>query len=205
MTQSYLKSEERKSVTIESVIKLAADHNPSEITTSQIAKHMGLTQGALFRHFPNKDSIWESVMSWVADRLLGQVEDAAAKEVSALRALEAMFLAHIKFVSEHPGVPRMLFGELQTSQETRAKVIVRNLLYRYGVVIETQIKRGQAMGEIETNVLPLVAAGLFVGSIQGLVMQSMLAGEPQTVIKNAPETFAIFERGIRANKGDTHE
>lgn len=205
MTQSYLKSEERKSVTIESVIRLAADHNPSEITTSQIAKHMGLTQGALFRHFPNKDSIWESVMSWVAEKLLGRVEDAAAREASATKALEAMFLAHIKFVSEHPGVPRMLFGELQTKQETPAKVIVRNLLYRYGVVIEMQIKRGQAMGEIDSSILPKVAAGLFVGSIQGLVMQSTLAGEPQSIIKNAPETFAIFERGIRANKGETHE
>ena len=205
MTQVYLKSEDRKSVTVESVIELAAENNPNEITTSQIAQHMGVTQGALFRHFPNKESIWESVMSWVAEKLLGRVEAVAAREVSAIKALEAMFLTHIQFVSEHPGVPRMLFGELQSKGESPAKKIVRNLLYRYGVVIEMQIKRGQAMGEIDSNISPKVAAGLFVGSIQGLVMQSMLVGEPQTIIENAPETFAIFERGIRANKGETHE
>lgn len=205
MTQAYLKSEDRKSVTVESVIELAAENNPNEITTSQIAQHMGVTQGALFRHFPNKESIWESVMSWVAERLLGRVEAVAAREVSAVKALEAMFLTHIQFVSEHPGVPRMLFGELQSKGESPAKKIVRNLLYRYGVVIETQIKRGQAMGEVDPTLDPEAAAGLFVGSIQGLVMQSMLAGEPQTIIKNAPSTFAIFERGIRAKKGETHE
>ena len=149
MTQAYLKSEDRKSVTVESVIELAAENNPNEITTSQIAQHMGVTQGALFRHFPNKESIWESVMSWVAEKLLGRVEAVAAREVSAIKALEAMFLTHIQFVSEHPGVPRMLFGELQSKGESPAKKIVRNLLYRYGVVIEMQIKCGQAMGEID--------------------------------------------------------
>jgi len=203
MSQIYLKSEDRKSVTVESVVELAAEKNPSEITTAQIAKHMGVTQGALFRHFPNKDAIWESVMSWVAEKLLGRVESVAAREVSAIKALEAMFITHINFVAEHPGVPRMLFGELQNQAETPAKKIVRNLLSRYGVVIETQLKRGQAMGEIDPQLDPAVAAGLFVGSIQGLVMQSMLAGTPATIVDHAPKTFAIFERGIRANTGDS--
>jgi hypothetical protein len=116
-----------------------------------------------------------------------------------------MFLTHIEFVSEHPGVPRMLFGELQHQAETPAKKIVRNLLSRYGIVIETQIKRGQALNEIDPNLDPAVAAGLFVGSIQGLVMQSMLAGNPASVSRFAPQTFAIFERGLRAKHGESHE
>lgn len=205
MSHPYLKSEDRKSVTVESVIELAGEHNPSEITTSQIAKHMGVTQGALFRHFPSKDAIWESVMAWVAEKLLGRVESVAAREVSAIKALEAMFLTHIQFVSEHPGVPRMLFGELQNQAETPAKKIVRNLLSRYGIVIETQIKRGQALNEIDSGIDPAVAASLFVGSIQGLVMQSMLAGDPASVNRYASQTFAIFERGLRATQGVSHE
>ena len=64
--QKNLPAKERRNVTIEAVIELAATTNPSEITTAAIAKHMHLTQGALFRHFPNKDAIWQAVMKWVA-------------------------------------------------------------------------------------------------------------------------------------------
>jgi TetR/AcrR family transcriptional regulator len=57
-------------VTIEAVVELAGSVNPSEITTAAIAKHMNVTQGALFRHFPSKDAIWRAVMEWMAERLL---------------------------------------------------------------------------------------------------------------------------------------
>ena len=48
----HLPADERRAVTVESVVALAGSQNPSEITTAAIAKHMNLTQGALFRHFP---------------------------------------------------------------------------------------------------------------------------------------------------------
>ena len=50
-----LPADERRTVTIKSVVELAGTQNPSKITTAAIAKHMNLTQGALFRHFPNKE------------------------------------------------------------------------------------------------------------------------------------------------------
>jgi TetR/AcrR family transcriptional regulator len=66
----HLPADERRAVTVEAVVELAGSVNPSEITTAAIAKHMNLTQGALFRHFPTKDAIWQAVMEWVAERLL---------------------------------------------------------------------------------------------------------------------------------------
>ncbi|MEI6639829.1 MAG: helix-turn-helix domain-containing protein, partial [Chlorobium sp.] len=49
-----LPAEQRRAVTVEAVIELAAEKNPASITTAEIAERMQLTQGALFRHFPNK-------------------------------------------------------------------------------------------------------------------------------------------------------
>jgi len=106
---------------------LAAEQNPSDITTTAIAQRMGLTQGALFRHFPTKDAILQAAMAWVAERLLARVDKAAEEASSPLAALEAMFMTHIAFVSEHPGVPRMLFGELQRPGETLPKKSCRPL------------------------------------------------------------------------------
>ena len=47
----YLPADERRAVTVEAVVQLAAGQNPSEISTTAIARHMGVTQGALFKHF----------------------------------------------------------------------------------------------------------------------------------------------------------
>ena len=63
---TYLPAEERRTATVETVVKLAAEQNPADITTTAIAERMGLTQGALFRHFPTKEAILEATMSWVS-------------------------------------------------------------------------------------------------------------------------------------------
>ena len=196
-SNKYLPADERRLVTVEAVVALAAMQNPSDITTTAIAKHMNLTQGALFRHFPTKDAIWQAVMEWVAERLLARIDRAAEGVASPLAAMQAMFMSHIDFVSEHPGVPRMIFGELQRAEATAAKRMVQTLIGRYAERLRTRIEQGKAMGEIAPEVDTQAAATLFVGTIQGLVMQSMLLGDIQRVKADAPGVYAIYQRGLR--------
>ncbi|CAM5232814.1 TetR family transcriptional regulator OS=Rhodanobacter lindaniclasticus OX=75310 GN=B1991_05040 PE=4 SV=1 [Rhodanobacter lindaniclasticus] len=194
--RKHLPADERRAVTIEAVVKLAAEQNPSEITTAAIATSMKLTQGALFRHFPNKEAIWQAVMEWVADHLLARVERAARGAASPLAALEAMFMTHIAFVAEHAGVPRMLFGELQRAEDSAAKRMAQTLIRRYGERLHVLIEDGKAAGELDPQLDPAAAATLFIGSIQGLVMQAMLAGDTRRMRTDAPGAFAIYRRGI---------
>src|SRR5574343_567460 len=139
----HLPADERRAATVEAGINLAAEQNPSDITTTAIAQRMGLTQGALFRHFPTKDAILESVMDWVAERLLARVDKATVGAASPIEALEAVFMAHIDFVAEHPGVPRMLFGELQRPGDTLPKKMVQALIRRYGERLQHLLEAGK--------------------------------------------------------------
>lgn len=193
----HLPADERRALTVEAVIELAAEQPPSDITTGAIAERMELTQAALFRHFPSKDAIWAAVMKWVGARLLATVERAAQSTVTPLGALEAMFMAHIDFVERHPGVPRILFGELQRSERTPAKRLVQTLVATYGERIAAVVDEGKSRGEVAPEVDTAAAATLFIGTIQGLVMASLLAGDVKRIRGNARGAFAIYLRGIR--------
>ncbi|MCC6916850.1 TetR/AcrR family transcriptional regulator [Nitrosomonas sp.] len=193
----YLSADERREVTVEAVVELASSQNPSEITTAAIARHMNLTQGALFRHFPNKEAIWEAVMKWVVEHLLQRIDHSVQGITSPLAAMEAMFMSHIEFVADYPGVPRMMFGELQRAEATPAKQLVQLLIRRYGERLQRLIENGKACGELSPFLDSEAATMLFIGTIQGLVMQSMLAGEVAHIRRDAPGVFAIYCRGIR--------
>lgn len=194
----HLPADERRAATVEAVVDLAAEQNPSDITTTAIAQRMGLTQGALFRHFPTKDAILQAVMSWVTERLLARVDKAAEGTTSPVAALEAVFMTHIDFVSEHPGVPRMLFGELQRPGETLPKRMVQTLIQHYGERLHRLLEAGKAQGELDAGLDVDAAAVLFIGTIQGLVMQSLLAGKVSRIRRDAPAVFAIYRRGIES-------
>ena len=196
LSSRHLPAEERRQVIIETVIKLAGKQNPSKITTAAIAKHMGLTQGALFRHFPNKDAILEAVMEWVASSLLSCTKKAIDEKSSPLDALKSMFMAHTEFIAEHPGIPRLLFTELQRSEETATKQIVQTLIRRYEDRLNSLFEQGKACGEIDEKLNNDAAATLFIGTVQGLVMQSLIAGDTRQMCQNAPKIFALYQRGI---------
>lgn len=194
----YLSAEDRRSATVEAVIALAGEQNPNSITTTAIAKRMGVTQGALFRHFPSKDAILDAVMQWVAERLLSTLDAAARQGDSPLGALEAMFMANVEFVARHPGVPRMMFGELQHAGMTAPKRMAQALIRQYGERLHALIERGKVAGEIPSGLDSGAAATMFIGTVQGLVMQSLIAGDIAALRAAAPGVFAIYRRGITA-------
>jgi len=198
ISSKHLPAEERRLVTIETVVELAGEQNPSEITTTAIAKRMGLTQGALFRHFRNKNALLKAVMEWAAERLMSRIEKSIDGESSPLKSLEKMFVSHVEFISEHPGIPRILFSELQRSKETAPKQVAQMLLRHYAKRLNRLFDEGKACGEIDVKLDNEAAATLFIGTIQGLVMQSLIVGDTDLLRRNASKAYAIYQLGIRS-------
>lgn len=194
----HLPSDERRAEAVEAAIDLAAGSNPEDITTSAIAARMKLTHGALFRHFPTKDAIWQGVMEWVSERLLARIDRLAGAEADPLAALEAMFLGHVDFVAEHPGVPRMMAGQLQRSGETAAKQVARALVENYATRLRRILSAACAEGVLRADLDVDAAATLFLGMIQGLVMQRLIHGDSARMRADAPRVFAIYRAGLVA-------
>ena len=196
----YLSADERRAVIVDTVLALAAEMNPAEITTAAIAGRMGLSQGALFRHFQNKDAIWEAVMARAATVLTERAESAARAGSTPMESLEALFFSHINFIVEHPGVPGFFFGELQRPGKSPARERAKELMESYGRLVGSILQEGKESGRFFEGMDIPSAAGLFVGIIQSLVLQSFLTGERETIAKRAPGVFALFRRGIERGR-----
>ena len=201
----HLPTEERRNEAVEAVIELAATKSPEDITTTAIAGRMKLSQGALFRHFPTKDAIWRNVMDWVSDRLFERIDKVAGGESDPIAALEAMFLAHVAFVAEHPGVPRILMGQLQRTGTTPAKQAAHALTSNYATRLRRILAAGRSSGALPASLDEAAAATLFLGMIQGLVVQALISGNQDQMRADAPRVFAIYRAGIRQDATSTEE
>ncbi|MDP3538076.1 MAG: TetR/AcrR family transcriptional regulator [Azonexus sp.] len=195
-----LSGEERRAEIVDAVLRLSAERSPGLITTAEIARALSLSQGALFKHFPRKEDIWLAVAERIAESLLATVEQAAQQAASPLAALHGIFMAHVGFVIEHPGAPRFIFHELQRSVDSPVKSRLREMLARYRQILMGLLETAEQQGELAEGTNKSAAASLFLGSIQGLVMQSMLAGSSAAMRQQAEAILPIFERGIRREK-----
>jgi AcrR family transcriptional regulator len=191
-------SKERRALAIDAVIDLASGMNPADITTAAISDRMGLTQGALFRHFPTKDAVLQAVMESVSERLLSRIDEAVREETAPLEALRAIFMAHVGFIESNPGVPRLLFSELQRTEETGAKRAVAAFLEASATRILVQLDEAKKLGLVSPDICPRSAAMSLVGSVQGLVIQAMLSGRVGDIGAGADGVFAVWRRGVSA-------
>jgi TetR/AcrR family transcriptional regulator len=201
-TASRLPSETRQVAIIDAVLRLSAARSPGLITTAEIASALGLSQGALFKHFSSKEAIWLAVAERVASGLLETISEAAssANAASAPRAaLRAIFLAHVGFFIDHPGVPRFIFHELQRETDSPVKQCLRGLLASYRQLLARVLNAAALRGELDERLDHQAAASLFIGSIQGLVMQSMVADNQLGMREQAEAILLILERGIAGN------
>ncbi len=192
-------TEQRQAEIVAAALLLARDSSPALITTSDIAAAIGVTQGAVFKHFATKEAIWLACLRWVRTTLLDAMQAAAASASDApFDALGAVFRAHVGFVVAHPGVPRVLFHELQGPADSAAKREVQGLLKDYRLLLQRLLEAEAARGTLAAGTDRDAAATLFVGIVQGLVMQAMAAGGVGAMKARAAPLFAIFERGTRA-------
>ena len=192
------RTEVRQASLIEAALLLAAQRSPSSITTGDLAHAVCITQGAVFRHFASKEAIWLAVLDWVTATLMARLQIAAASQ-PAPAALRAVFMAHVDFVMAYPGVPRVIFQELQSPGYTALKVRVRALMQRYRQLLMQLLQDAQAQQAIAPETDLQAAAVLFIGSVHGLVMQSLISGDVAGMAAQAPGVFAIYQRGLRAD------
>jgi TetR/AcrR family transcriptional regulator len=194
--QIRLPTQERQIEIAAAALRLSRDRSPALVTTSDIAAAVGVTQGAVFKHFPTKEAIWIAAMAWVREQLLAALAQAAQDAPTPLAGLEAVFRTHVAFVASHPGVPRLIFHELQQATDSAVKQEVRLLLQAYRKLLVGLLGAAAERGEVPSDLDREAAATLFVGIVQGLVMQSMVSGKPVTLKAQADRVFAIYLRGI---------
>lgn len=188
---------ERRREVVAAVVELARDHGPDAITTQAIADRIGITHGALFRHFPDKAAMWAAVFEWV--RLeLGEVVDAAfAAGGEPLAILERVFLAHVGFVARHPGVPRILFHELQRPADSEFHERVRMMVGAYRQRLCALLVLAKERGQLPASLDEEAAAVLFIGTVQGLVVQSTLFHGEAGMQGAAQRIFPLLLDGFR--------
>ena len=195
--RARLSTEARQAEIVDTVLDLSASASPGDITTVDIARSLGLTQGALFKHFPSKDAIWLAVMGWVESHLLSALDAAAAAAPTPLAGLQAVFMKHANFVARHPGVPRLILNELQKPRDTPVKRRARSMQESYRKLVVRLLTEAEKRGEIAAGLDRDGAATLFIGALQGLMLQAMLAGSTTKLAAEARRVFALYVNALR--------
>ncbi len=190
-------SDQRRQRAAESVVALAAERAHSQLTAAAIAGHMGLSHTALFKHFASRDAMLAAAIDWIGERLLARIDLAISQHPDPADALEAVLLTHLHFVAKHPGIPKLLGGELQRGGDRPAKRLAIALQASYHARLRPLLERGKTSGRFHPELDVAAAAVTFTGVVDALALQSGLAGGSDRIRLQGPGVISILLRGLR--------
>lgn len=177
----------RKAAILEATLRLADELGPDRLSTEAIARAVGLTQPGVFRHFPTKQSIWEAVMSSIAERMVAGwsgVLDGTGQPVERLRGL---ILAQLQLIQSMPAIPAILFSRELHAKNDLLRSAVLQLMGRFHKTIAGEVASAKEKQAFRRILDPDDAAFLLLGLVQGLAVRWSLSGR----------SFVLVDEGAR--------
>ena len=141
------------------------------ITTARLAREVGVSEAALYRHFPSKSKMFEGLIEFVENTIFSRISMILEEESSAIQACERMLTLLLTFSERNPGITRILTGDALAGETERLRVRVAQFYDR----LETQIKQTLREAELREGIRPQIpvnmAANLLLASAEGRITQ----------------------------------
>ncbi len=134
---SEAKRHNRKQQILE-VLALQLEENPgTRITTASLARAVGVSEAALYRHFASKAKMFEALIDFSEESVFGLINSILEQEKDAIVRCEKIVQVLLGFSERNPGITRVLVGDALVGENERLRGRVLQFFER----LETQFKQ----------------------------------------------------------------
>ncbi len=154
------------------------------ITTAALAKEVGVSEAALYRHFPSKAKMFEGLIEFIESSLFSRINIIIKETPDATGQCGQILHLLLAFAEKNPGITRILTGDAITGETDRLRQRVVQLFDR----IETQLKQVLREAELKqgkrTRLSPAQSANLMLSTAEGRICQYVRSGFTRTPLEN---------------------
>ena len=171
----------RKQIILQSLAGLLEERNLSKVTTAVLAEKSGITEAALYRHFPSKRSIFSELFGFCDDAIFSKCAEIKKTDLNSEEKVKNIFLFFIIFLEKNKGFARILSREALSSDEQNVTDAVNQFFER----LELNIKQILAEEANKLIAQPGISAQLIVTSLEGTVSRYI-----RSKFKESPSSYS---------------
>lgn len=190
-------TEVRKEQIVRAALEIIGKDGIQGLTTSGIAKAVGISEANIYRHFKNKDAILTATVEDLEDNISNILKKVTTREISPLDKLAQIFKLHLSHIQENKGVPRLVFSsELHFRQDLRDKLssLIDGYLKMLTGILDEGVEDGSVKSVIDTTAM----ARLFVGMIQLSALRWSLSDFNISLLKEGDKLWREYRKCIEA-------
>ena len=174
-TKKRQSAEIRRHDIIEAAMEIIRHEGVAKLTTRSLSKAVGIAQPTLFLHFGNKSHLLVTLVDTIQERLQKEMAGLGLANASPLERLKVVIRAHLNFIQQQPGIPRLLFSEELQSGDPVFRDRMNELVQFFLHFISGLISAAQEAGEIRPDIVPQQNACILIAAVQGLAFRWILS------------------------------
>ena len=156
-------TETRQEQIKKAVLEIIAEEGLHNISTRNLAKKIGFSEGAIFRHFSSKRDIIKGIMDDVANDLIGSLRSIVISPIKSEEKLYNYLCRNVKYLKENRGITILLFSEATHLGDKELKEKLNQILLEQKQFIIKMVKDGIVEGVWDKKVNPEDVAILYMG------------------------------------------
>ncbi|MDH5436982.1 MAG: nucleoid occlusion factor SlmA [Gammaproteobacteria bacterium] len=173
--------------------------NPgSRITTANLAKSVGVSEAALYRHFASKARMFDGLIEFAEDTIFGLVNQILSDDYDAIKRCQKICSLLLKFSERNPGITRILMGDALVGETSRLRSRVAKLFDRLETQFKQVLREGQLHSEIAPDSQVQVVAELLVSVVVGRLNQYVRSDFMHKPTQRWDEQWYMLSAGINA-------
>lgn len=191
---------ERKKEIVEVAIKLAATLGPDRLTTEKLALEIGISQAAIFRHYPTKSDIWNAVASHIGETMKIDPQAFLANAGSPTEKLRSLVSKQLAFIQSTPAIPDILFSRELHANNEKLRLFFVGMMGKRQALFASLVGQEIATGKFRQDLDADDASWLILSLIQGQAMRWSLEGRNFNLQAEGQRLFEIMINGFRSQE-----
>lgn len=153
------------------------EKSPGErITTAGLARAVGVSEAALYRHFPSKAKMFEALIEFIEDSIFGLINRILQEEQHCASRCEKIMLLVLGFAGRNPGLSRLLVGDVLVGETERLRTRISQFYERLETQFKQVLREGEMNAELTASLPIAPTANMLLSVAEGRINQYVRSG-----------------------------
>ena len=186
----------RKQAILEALANELEQHPGDRITTPALARAVGVSEAALYRHFPSKARMFEGLIGFAEESVFARINQILDEEKNTqLRVARVIFLL-LGFADRNPGISRILLGDALVGERERLHDRVQQFFERLELQLRQILREAQMRQDASLRTTPEAGAGLLTAFVEGRMQQFLRSRFSEPSLSAWETDWGVLSHGL---------
>ena len=188
----------RKDQILQALARMLEAAPGQRITTAALAKEVGVSEAALYRHFPSKARMFEGLIKFIEETLFARITRIINEEENAEIRCQNILLLILTFCDKNPGMTRLLTGDALAGETERLRERIAQFYSRLEAQLKQVLREAQIRENLKTTISPSALANLMLATCEGKLIQFVRSEFSQSPLENWDTQWEFLNRNMLA-------